>query len=260
MADLLALLSNPAENFGEIKAYFRDDVLPVAIERLNREFAARRLSKLNRDIEPLRIEQRQLSSYRTRLGTMLEYGLSTEIDRILYDRYHGELILTFAVAHEFPDFYLRDKRRNQLLKIEMKAVDAASDEQAARFDVLTKHLNPYRDFLLFVAWKWENYHQNDGAWEAPRIFTSAFVSAYDIASIRDIRLAACGGKIVDGRVLVPSAKLPGTFVNDQGNFGKLWRIIPSRQRNDGNNFNNDADDFLRFLSEVDSYAPKKRMK
>lgn len=260
MADLLSLLANPVENLDGIKTYFRNAILPVAIEQLNKGFAARRLSKLSREVEPLPTGKKQLSSYRTRLGTMLEYGLSTEINKILYDRYHGELILTFAVAHEFPDFYLRDKRRNQILRIEMKAVDADSDEQAARFDVPTEHLDQYRDFILFVGWKWESYYENNTKWEAPQVFSSTFVGAHDIATIRDTRLIGCGGKIENGVVLVSSKKHMGTFVKDPGNFGKLWRIIPCKQRNNENNFNDNVKAFLRFLREVDSCAPKKRMK
>lgn len=256
---LVEYLQDPEGQKQQITEFIRTEIIPTAIERINASFSPRRLSKQSREIEPLPTDQRQLSSYRTRLGTMLEYGLSTEIESILRGIYGDEFFLTFAVAHEFPDFYMRDKHRKPLLKIEMKAVDADSDEQAARFDVLLEHLDPYRDFILFIGWKWETKLTDDVTWECPEIFTFAFVSAYDLGVVRDARLIATGGKIENGQVLVPSTKSPGTFTKDPGNYGKLWRIIQRRQRTESNDLGGHALDFLRFLNDVNTHAPRNRM-
>ena len=59
---------------------------------------------------------------------MLEYALSTEMNAIIKERYGDKYLLTFATAHEYPDFYFRDDTLTSLLRIEMKAVDAESDE------------------------------------------------------------------------------------------------------------------------------------
>ncbi len=244
----------------EITTFFRNEVIPAAIAKINETFSPRRLSKQTREIEPLPTDQRQLSSYRTRLGTMLEYGLSTEIEKILSNLFGNEFFLTFAVAHEFPDFYLRDKERKPILKIEMKAVDADSDEQSARFDVLLEHLDEFRDFILFIGWKWQEQESNTMKWESPVIFTFAFVSAHDLGLVRDARLIATGGKIENGVILVPSTKNPGTFTNDPGNYGKLWRIIQRKHREDSNELSHHALDFLRFLDDVNTHAPRNRMK
>lgn len=257
---LIKLLKQPEKNRDKIAEFFRTEIIPAAIARINSSFGPRRLSKQSREIEPLPVDQRQLSSYRTRLGTMLEYGLSTEIEIILRKMYGEDFFLTFAVAHEFPDFYLRDKKRKPLLKIEMKAVDADSDEQAARFDVLLIHLNQHRDFVLFIGWKWEEETTNKVKWESPKIFTFAFVSAHALALVRDARLIATGGKIENGEVLVPSTKNPGTFTKDPGNYGKLWRIIQRKERSESGELSSHALDFLRFLNDVDTHAPRKRMK
>ena len=244
----------------EIASFFRSEIIPAAIEKINDTFSPRRLSKQTRLIEPLPTDQRQLSSYRTRLGTMLEYGLSTEIEKILQNLYGDDFFLTFAVAHEFPDFYLRDEQRKPILKIEMKAVDADSDEQAARFDVLLEHLDENRDFILFIGWKWEEQESNEIKWESPIIFTFAFVSAYDLGVVRDARLLATGGKIENGEILVPSTKNRGTFTKDPGNYGKLWRIIQRKHREESKDLTPHALDFLRFLDEVNTHAPRNRMK
>lgn len=254
--DLLIWLAQPEQHRDLIIEEFRRNILPEAIHRTNAQFSPRRLSKQSRQAEPLPTEQRQLSSYRTRLGTMLEYGLSTEVERLLGEAFGDGLYLTFAVAHEFPDFYLRDTARRPLLKIEMKAVDADSDEQAARFDVLTEDLNEHGDFILFVGWKWAQ----EADWEAPQIFSFAFVPAFEIALVRDQRLLGIGGKIEGRTVLVPSTKSPGVFVKDPGNFGKLWRIIPRLQRKNSEGLAAHVLEFLRFLNDVDDHAPRKRFR
>lgn len=252
-------LENPSNFKEKITTLFSQTLIPIAVKRLNTQFSPKRLSKQSRIVEPLPTDQRQLSSYRTRLGTMLEYGLSTEIERLMQEYFGDSFFLTFAVAHEFPDFYLRNANRKPILKIEMKAVDADSDEQAARFDVLTSELNEFRDFILFIGWKWVEKDTEDFKWEFLEIFSFAFVSAYEIGKVRDTRLYATGGKIENEEVLVPSTKNSGTFTKDPGNFGKLWRIFQKKERKNADNLSKDAQDFLRFLTDVDSHAPRKRI-
>jgi len=256
---LTDFLKDPEQNRENITNIFRDEIIPRAIEQINLSFSPRRLSKQSREIEALPTDQKQLSSYRTRLGTMLEYGLSTEMENIMKEMFGDDFFLTFAVAHEFPDFYLRDKNRARLLKIEMKAVDADSDEQAARFDILLEHLDQHRDYILFIGWKWEEQLTEGHPWESPQIFTFAFVSAYDLGVVRDARLIATGGKIENGEILVPSTKKPGTFTKDPGNYGKLWRIIQRKERSESKDLSPHALDFLRFLDDVNTHAPRNRM-
>jgi hypothetical protein len=141
----------------------------------------------------------------------------------------------------------------------MKAVDADSDEQAARFDPMKADLNEYRDYVLFVGWEWAEITEDGLTWEAPQIFTWAFIPAFEIAKVRDERLYATGGKIENGKVLVPSTKKPGTFTEDPGNFGKLWRIMQKSQRTDAQKQSRYMQDFLRFLSEVDKHSSHKRL-
>lgn len=258
-ANLLELLKNPEKNRKDIVEFFVKKVIPPAVENINKTFSPRRLSKLSRTVEPLPTDQRQLSSYRTRLGTMLEYGLSTEIEKILYKLYEEELYFSFAVAHEFPDFYLRNRKREPILRIEMKAVDADSDEQAARFDILTEALNEFRDFILFVGWTWNPKKEKNFEWESPKIFAWSFVPAFEIAKERDRRLYDIGGKIKSGKVLVPSSKNKGTFVNDPGNFGKFWRIVQKKRRNDPA-INKYVKEFVNFLTKIDEKAPRNRIK
>jgi len=256
--NLIELLRASPVDINQVAEYFNANVLPQAVADANANFSPRRLVKRSRAIEPLPTDTRQLSSYRTRIGTMLEYSLSTSMDKILSERYGGELLLTFAVAHEYPDFYLRDAPLEPVLRMEMKAVDAGSDEQAARFDVLTSEINPNRDLILFIGWEWLESKTRKGIIrEYPHIFTFLGIPAIEIARERDRRLIATGGRIEDGKVLVPSKKHPGTFVPDPGNYGKLWRIVHHTRR-DAEDLTEPLRRFQKFLDIVDAHAQRRR--
>ena len=86
MPTLPELLSQSKSDIEEISKYF-NELLAEAIQRVNANFSPQRLSKRTRQVEPLPTDKRQLSSYRTRIGTMLEYALSTEMNTIIKERY-----------------------------------------------------------------------------------------------------------------------------------------------------------------------------
>lgn len=257
MDTLVALLSRSPRNIGAIALWF-DSVVSTAAEEVNADFARRRLSKGTRLSEPLPIDTRQLSSYRTRIGTMLEYAISTEVDRVVRTALGDGYYFTFAVAHEYPDFYFRDATFTRLLRIEMKAVDAESDEQAARFGVPTVHIEPENDLLLFVGWEWTPIPA-DGVevGEYPHIFATLVVPAQDIVEERDVRLALAGGKIEGDKVLVPKKNAPGEFGRDQGNYDKLWRLVHGSRR-ESENLSPSVQRFLEFLRTVDEHSPRSR--
>ncbi len=258
MNPIVEKLKSPELNSHDIWRFFSDNIVPESIKRVNEYFAFKRLAKLNRAQEPLPTDPRQLSSYRTRLGTMLEYAISTEIQKVLEEQFGDELLLTFDVAHEYPDFFLRDRKLNHILKIEMKAVDAESDEQAARFDVLTKNIDPKRDYLLIVGWEWiERTTTDEINWEHPTIFSHIFIPAIELALERDKRLIEIGGRIEGDRILVPSTKNRGTYTDDPGNYGKFWRIM-TRDRRDAIDLSEHVKRFIEFQKEIDKKAPRNR--
>jgi hypothetical protein len=258
MITLPELLSQQPLNIHAISKYF-DDLLADAVSEVNIHFGPQRLCKAPRAIEPLPTDTRQLSSYRTRIGTMLEYALSTVMDRFLRERYGGQYLLTFATSHEYPDFYLRDDTLAALLRIEMKAVDAESDEQAARFSTPTVWIDHQRDMLLLVGWEWQDLVGQGGEaiGEYPQIFASVVLSAGEIARERDIRLGITGGKIEGERVLVFSRK-KNEFVPDPGNYGKFWRIVHG-SRHRSKDLSESLRKFMRFLEQIDAHSPRNRL-
>ena len=134
----------------------------------------------------------------------------------------------------------------------MKAVDADSDEQAARFDAPTLQIDGQRDMLLLVGWQWQDLVLQSGevVGEYPHVFASLLVPAGEIAQERDIRLEITGGKIEGEDVYVYSRR-KGEFVPDPGNYGKFWRIIHPTRR-DSENLGESVRKFMRFLEEVNA--------
>ena len=234
-------------------------MLAEAVVEVNTEFAPERLAKLSRQVEPLPTDTRQLSSYRTRIGTMLEYALSTALARLLKAKYGNQYLLTFATSHEYPDFYFRDNTLTALLRIEMKAVDADSDEQAARFSTPSIWIDGQRDMLLLVGWEWRDLVSQAGTiiGEYPHIFASIILPAGEIAKERDARLAITGGKIEGEQVYVYS-RSKGDWVPDPGNYGKFWRIIHTTRR-DSEDLSDVLREFIRFLEQVNEHSPRDRL-
>jgi len=256
LPSLQSLLLASEKDIEQISDYF-DALVKEAVARINRGFSIKRLIKQPRSIEPLPTEMRQLSSYRTRIGTMLEYGLSTAITEILEERYNSLFFFTFATSHEYPDFYFRDSSLIPLLGVEMKAVDAESDEQAARFGTPTIWINDEQDLLLLVAWEWTKITLENGSLgEYPHIFSSLVVPAGDIARERDIRLEITGGKIEGEKTLVFSSRSQ-QYVADPGNYGKFWRIVHA-SRIGSPYLHLSIQKFLIFLRSVDEKAARKR--
>ena len=140
----------------------------------------------------------------------------------------------------------------------MKAVDAESDEQAARFSTPTILIDADKDMLLLIGWRWQDLEQ-DGEiiGEFPYIFAGVILSASEVAKERDVRLEITKGKIEEGKVLVynPQKK---DFVPDPGNYGKLWRII-HRTRLNAEDLSDTLRQFKHFLEAVDEHSPRSRL-
>lgn len=257
MPDLTQLLAQEPLDIIAISELF-ENLLNKAVKEVNDEFGPSRLGKAVREQEPLPVSKRQLSSYRTRIGTMLEYAISTELHKLLRTEYGEQYKLTFVTSHEYPDFYLRDNTMSALLRIEMKAVDAESDEQAARFSTPTILIDDNRDMLLLVGWKWEDLIDKSGniIGEYPYIFANTILPAGEIASERDKRLGITGGKVDGTNVYVYSPK-KGKLVLDPGNYGKFWRIIHSTRR-DSSEITGTLLKFLQFMKKIDEQSPRKR--
>jgi hypothetical protein len=233
--------------------------MPDAVEKVNKFFSPRQLIKRDNTNEPLPTDKRQLSSYRTRLGTMLEYALSTHIDKAIQDVFGVDLRLTFAVAHEYPDFYVRDAVLGQRVRIEMKAVDVESDEQAARFEVLATLIQGEKDVVVIVAWEWINDKLPNGTdCVYPQIFSYIVVPAADLAHERDQSVVLRGGRVEPDKLLVPSKKNPGQLVKDPHNAGKILRLVHKSRSAEPFKLSAHIQQFLQFVDTIKTHVKARK--
>lgn len=239
-------------------AAFVNSLLPDAVNGVNAVFAPRQLAKRDRTVEPLPTSKRQLSSYRTRIGTMLEYALSERMDQLILEGFGTNLRLTFAVAHEYPDFFVRDEVLGKRVQIEMKAVDADSDEQSARFEVLSSLINADEDLVVLVGWAWrKNVLENGTPYEYPEIFSYVVVPAIELARERDQSVVLRGGRVDDNGIFVPSKKQPGNLTPDPHNAGKILRLVHQSRRVDLFELSEHIQAYLQFVDSVSSRARKR---
>ncbi len=113
----------------------------------------------------------------------------------------------------------------------MKAVDAESDEQAARFSTPTISIDPDKDMLLLIGWRWTDLGK-DGRiiGEFPYIFAGVILPAAEIARERDVRLEITNGKIEGEKVLVYSERKRNLCLIrvTMENFGVLFIVQDER--------------------------------
>ncbi len=248
-ATLVKKVSDGGMSIDDI-AEFISTLMVQAVNRVNEKFSPRQLAKRDRKVEPLPIDRRQLSSYRTRLGTMLEYALSTYMDSEIEASFHSSLRLTFAVAHEYPDFFVRDGALVPQIRIEMKAVDRDSDEQAARFEVLSGLIQGDKDVVILVGWEWKTASLESGSsCEYPNIFAFVVVPAADLANERDQSIVLRGGQVSETGIVVRSKKMPGELTKDQGNAGKILRIVHQKRKADPFTLSLHIQRYLQFVAE-----------
>lgn len=192
------------------------NIMRGAIKRYNSEFGPHYLGRL--DSEPLPQDARQLSSFRARLGHLIEYALSVTIDRILRED-EEEIYLTFVVNNQYPDFYLRMGNGDIALRVDCKTLHDESAEYSARFDLPTKQINPSNDLILYVAWQWQKTALAGHNVTYPHILDGLFIPAIEIGRERDNNLRIRGGAIM------PSGEPILQTGNKDSNFGKIHRIV-----------------------------------
>lgn len=198
------------------------DWLPPVVTRYNSEFGVRYFGRPPE--EPIPVEKRLLTTFRTRLGSLLEYGLGVTLDSMLEDEYGSDLRLSFVVAHEYPDFFMRGADAGVLLRIDCKLLHDESAEYSARFELPRSEIDPDSDFLLYGAWQWRATRYNDLVVVYPHVLELLFVPADDIAAERDHRLEHQGGRLDEDGIpwLLGGAR--------DTNYGKINRIVDGSRR------------------------------
>jgi hypothetical protein len=201
--------------------------LPAAIQRYNSEYSIRYFGRPV--AEPIPSQQSALSSFRSRLGGLIEYGLGVTLDQFLQEEYRDELRLSFAVASEYPDFYIRDRTGARLLRVDCKVLHDESDEYSARFTHPVSEIQANEDILLYAAWKWTEHTSAGVTLVYPEVLDGLIVPAIDIGEERDRRTELAGGYV--GKDDVPYVpRRAGTGYSLDTNYGKIDRIVHGSRR------------------------------
>jgi hypothetical protein len=210
----------------------------AAIVRFNSEFGPRYFGRP--PDEPIPTEPGRLTEFRTRLGSLIEYGLGVTIDAMLQSDYGEQLRLSFVPANQYPDFYVRGPAGEVLLRIDAKSLHDESAEYSARFDLPVVEIHPADDFILYVAWSWTTVDFSGFPLVYPRVLEGLLVPAIDIAQERDIHLSLRGGYFdAANRPRVSPSGLADT------NFGKINRIVHTSRRG-ASDLSPYVQDFLEF--------------
>jgi hypothetical protein len=201
--------------------------LPAVVARYNSEYSSRYFGRPVS--EPVPTHPLALSSFRSRLGGLIEYGLAVTADEILQEDYREELRLSFAVASEYPDFYVRDENGERLLRIDCKVLHDESAEYSARFDLPVGEIREHDDLLLYAAWRWTKSATGSAELVYPEVIDILVVPGIEIAAERDRRTELAGGTIgEDGKPYVPRRDGSGHSIDS--NYGKIDRIVHSSRR------------------------------
>jgi hypothetical protein len=227
--------------------------VPVFAEVVKQFNAAYSRKLLVRDsTELLPSHPRHVSSARARLGSLIEGVLCHILNTQLV---HAGFAGSFAYncVTEYPDLYLRDIDGRVLLRFEVKALHDESDEGSSRFDTWTKHLQLENDFLIVIGWKWTGLE--DLFW--PEIIIAESFSAVHIAQERDrghrLRSGTFGA---NGEPFI-LAKKTKRASPDQGNYGKLMRIVHKDQIKKSK-LHHDVIRFAALLNKLYPNSPKMR--
>jgi len=224
-----------------IESFTKHYILPQTIKFVNETYSPQRL--IRRFDEPIPEKYTGKSSYRSRIGIIMEGVLGDKINEILSQSFSNQFTLTNNLVNEFPDFYIRDQSFNIKMGLDIKCVHRKSEEKSARFDTLIKDLKE-DDFLLLISWDWKSI----GDASFPYILDHALIKAIPIAKERDKRLRITGGCIQDGKVYIKSKK-DNKMIKDNHNFGKLNRLIHESRINQL--FCKDVEEYIKFTKKLD---------
>jgi len=206
---------------------------------------------VRKDDEQLPTHSKHVSSVRARMGSLLEYELTSILNDLLHVQ-NPTLSFTYNYVTEYPDIYLRDANGNRLLRIEFKTLHDEADEGASRFDTWTKMLRQHEDIIVVAGWHWVAA----GILSWPEIIAAEAVSGWHLAQERDWGHKKRGGTFGPNGEPYVTGKRTGRARLDQGNYGKLQRIV-HRGRCNCVGLNSDVKKFLDLLNRIYPDSPKR---
>ncbi len=206
-----------------------ESLLERAVSSANRALLPTFCARLDSERPPS--NTRHLTDTRTRVSSLLETVVGIEMNRLAMDD-KGEAGSVSAVLwNVFPDLRVRDKSRQPLIGLEVKAVHTAAEEKSANLSTPLNSIRKGHDFLVILLWSWERATDAGFEYLFPKIHKAYVLDAYQLAKARDYNWLAAEAtgrfKAIDLSTALISP--PGEATNDRyqaegGNLGKLMRI------------------------------------
>ncbi len=225
--NLLDLLDGTCKNPERVLGYLTDDLLPQAVEMLNKKMLPRAVPLFPGDSLPT--NQRNLTDVRTRIGILLEYEFAKAVTASMPAAVReGGIDLTYVVANQFPDLAFRAADGRIGVRFEVKALEAIAEEKSANFSTLIKDIRKDTDFVVILLWEWKQHETEPKQY--PHIDGFFVMDAYQLAQMRDCNWLNNPPDQLhltrQGFDLSFAVNAKGhSFNREEGNLGKLMRIF-----------------------------------
>lgn len=207
------------------------EIFPELVEEFNTGDAADRLTRLTKDIEPVPDHSRNVTETRTRVGLLLEFNLGIVIEEYLPDDH----VVSYGASQAHTDLVLRGPDRTPTVRLEVKAIEDIAEEKAASYEDMVHSIDPNRDILAIFTWGWRQDRAAGRETRIPQLYDLRGFEMREISMARDLlwmQSPRRGNKNMMDISMPVIQKNPGELKEEEGNMGKLTRIVDSTDLED----------------------------
>lgn len=218
-------------DIGEKVNLLNTQVFPDLVEEFNTGDAADRLTRLTRDVEPVPDHSRNVTETRTRVGLLLEFNLGIVMGEYLSE----EHVVSYGASQAHTDLVLRGADRKPTVRLEVKAIEDIAEEKAASYEDKVHSIDPHKDILAIFTWGWRPDHANGTETRIPQLYDLRAFEMREISMARDLfwmqNPTQSNKNMIDISMPVIQRN-PGELKEEEGNMGKLTRIVDSSDLDD----------------------------
>jgi hypothetical protein len=201
-------------------------IFPDLVEYFNSGEASDRLTRLTKDIEPVPDHSRNVTEIRTRVGLLLEFNLGIVIEEYLPEDH----VVSYGASQAHTDLVLRGADRKPTIRLEVKAIEDIAEEKAASYEDMVHSIDPRKDILAIFVWGWRPDYTNGTETRIPQLYDLRAFEMKEISMARDLfwmQNPNSGNKNMIDISMPVIQRTPGELKEEEGNMGKLTRIVDS---------------------------------
>lgn len=229
---------------------FLKKLLDKAASRVNTGVSKTLTARLTSEKPPR--DSRHLTDTRTRVSTLLEYSIAYEMNELL-SKEPVKLSVSSVLWNVFPDLLIRDKNREPLLGLEVKALHTAAEEKSANLATPISIIGKDEDYLVILLWGWQSTQKGGVSITYPHIHAVDVFDAWLLAKMRDYGWLMNHDNRIKGidlcSPIINGDKDRYKYKAEEGNLGKLMRIsLPSNAPDGLAGINELKSEFSRYES------------